>query len=60
MAYKRKTHDEWTLYIDYGYGFEEETTEFTYKDIMQRVKEYRENCPQYARKIEKHRVKETT
>ncbi len=30
MAYKRKTRDVWTLYVDYGYGWEYEIAEFTH------------------------------
>lgn len=53
MAYKRKTVDTWQLHVNYGYnlGFEHELTEHSYKEARQRLKEYRENCPQYATKL---------
>ena len=59
MAYKRKTHDEWQLLANYGYGqgFELETVELTYVAIKQRLKEYRENAPRYCYKIQRKRVK---
>jgi hypothetical protein len=55
--YNRKTIDTWVLCINYGYGqgYEEEVTEFSFSGIKARCKEYRENCPEYARKIIKRR-----
>lgn len=44
MAYIRKTHDEYDIVTNYGYGWEVECTESTLKDARQRVKEYRENA----------------
>ena len=46
----------WKLYVNYGYGhgWEYEIFEETYKDIKQRVKEYRDNCP-YPVKITQSR-----
>jgi len=32
MAYERKTVDEWWLYVNYGQGWEHETTETTKDD----------------------------
>lgn len=49
--YKRRTRDTWQLHIDYGQGWEHEVTEFSFSEIRQRAKEYRENAPQYPRKI---------
>jgi hypothetical protein len=57
MPYTRKTRDEYVLLADYGYGYEEETAEETSKEIRQRLKEYRENAPQYLYKIKVKRVK---
>lgn len=57
MSYKRKTKDEYRLLANYGQGFEEEISEDTYTDIKQRLKEYRENAPQYAYTWKKVRVK---
>ena len=55
--YQRKTRDIWKMYVNYGYGdgYEYELTEYTQKEAYQRVKEYHENCPQYAVKIVKKR-----
>lgn len=57
MPYKRKTCDEFHLLVDYGQGFEHETTESTRKEIRARLKEYRENCPEYPVVWRKRRVK---
>lgn len=59
MTYVRKTRDEYRLWIDYGYGhgWEHECSEDTGTEIRKRCREYRENCPQYPRKITgPHRV----
>lgn len=57
MSYKRKTRDEYRLWLDYGQGWELETVEDTGTEIRARCREYRENCPQYPRKITgPHRV----
>lgn len=48
--YKRKTRDCWRFYVNYGYGWEHELTEYTLPEIRARQKEYRENCPQYPTK----------
>ena len=55
--YTRKTVDEFQLWVDYGQGFEHEISEESRDELRQRVKEYRENCPQYALKTKKVRVK---
>lgn len=55
MAYQRKTRDVWQFFVNYGYGWEHELTEFTREEGRQRLKEYRENCPQYPARLEKHR-----
>jgi hypothetical protein len=41
MSYQRKTKDEFVLIANYGYGYgwEEETTEESYKAIRERLKE---------------------
>lgn len=58
MAYKRKTRDVWRFMVDYGYGdgFECECEEYTLSEARKRMKEYAENCPQFATKIVKGRV----
>lgn len=47
MKYKRKTIDVWRLF--------HELTELTRKDGRRRLKEYRENCPQYPAELRKGR-----
>ncbi len=58
-TYIRKTKDTFILLANYGYGhgYEEETEENSYADIKQRLKEYRENAPQYSYTYKKKRVK---
>lgn len=55
MAYQRKTRDVWRLYVDYGCGYEHELDEFSHSAMRLRIKEYRENCPQYPAKVVKCR-----
>ena len=43
MAYIRKTVDRWDIMSNYGYGWECECSEYTFKEAKQRLKEYREN-----------------
>ncbi len=47
---------EYRLFVNYGQGWEHETTESTLADIRQRESEYRANVPQYPVKWSKHRV----
>ena len=54
--YTRKTIDRYDLMTNYGYGWECETSEYSYKEIKQRKKEYEENT-NTAIRIEKHREK---
>lgn len=56
MAYQRKTRDRWDIMTNYGYGWECENSEYTWKDAKRSYKEYRENI-QGAVKLEKHREK---
>lgn len=56
MAYKRKTMDEWRLYLNYGQGWEEVCAESTRAGIIQRRNEYRDNCPEYPRRWCKVRI----
>ena len=51
MAYQRKTKDTWELWLNYGYGWEYTTGEDSRREIKERCKEYRENQPEYPRKI---------
>lgn len=55
--YTRKTEDEYIIQGHYGQGWEDETIESTYKEAKARVKEYRENMPEYPHRIIKRRVK---
>ena len=57
MAYVRKTRDVWELHVDdcCGYGYEYELCEYSYSEAKQRLREYRENCPQYPAKLVKKR-----
>ena len=41
--YKRKTQDIYKILTNYGYGWEVENVEYTYKDAKRSLKEYREN-----------------
>ena len=56
MAYKRKTIDRWDIMTNYGYGWECENSEYTWKDAKRSVREYRENVQGDVR-LEKHREK---
>lgn len=58
MAYKRKTRDRWDIMTNWGYGWECEISEYTYKEARRRLKEYRENCGSRCDiALEKHREK---
>ena len=59
MSYTRKTEDEYQLHVNYGHGdgWEHETTEATMKAAREQKKVYAEECPQYATKIVKRRVR---
>jgi hypothetical protein len=59
MAYKRLTEDEYTVQGNYnsGDGWEDLTSEATRKEAKERLKEYRENEPQYSHRLIKRRVK---
>ena len=55
--YRRKTFDEFQIQGNYGYGFEEVTSETTLAEARQRLKEYRDNERGISFKIVKKRVK---
>lgn len=59
MARERVTIDVYRVLVDYGQGYEYETTEFTLFEARQRKREYRENCPEYPVKIMKTREPKT-
>ena len=54
--YKRKTYDKWIIQGNYGYGWDDENTELTYRDARRSIKEYRENGSGNYRLV-KRRVK---
>lgn len=55
----RKTRDVWVVQGNYGYGdgWEDVTAEETYREARQRLKEYRENEPQYPHRLKLTREK---
>lgn len=54
MAYTRKTRDRWDIETNWGYGWECECSEYTYKEARQRYREYTSNCKCDTR-LTKHR-----
>lgn len=52
--YIRKTRDVWYIMTNYGYGWECECIETSYKEAKENYKAYRENTTALVR-IEKHR-----
>ena len=57
MSYIRKTEDVYSIMGNYGPGFEEVTTEETWKDALKCLRDYRENVPQYSFYIKKSRIR---
>ena len=59
MSYVRKTRDEFQVLTNYGYGdgWEISTTEDSRKEALNRLREYRDNMPQYPHRLKKVRVK---
>lgn len=54
----RKTDTVWHLMVNYGQGWEHELTEDSWREMRDRLREYRENCPQYPVKaVRKHELK---
>lgn len=58
MSYQRKTVDEYIVQGKYGdrYGWEDVTAEETRKEARTRLKEYRENEPEYSHRMITRRV----
>lgn len=54
--YKRKTHDEYQLQANYGYGWDLLVCGASFKQIKQTLKEYKEN-EKAAFRIIKKRIK---
>lgn len=59
MTYERKTIDRWDIMTNYGYGWECENSEYTWKDAKRSVREYRANVKADVR-LEKHRERLAT
>lgn len=57
MTYRRKTRDEWNVQGSYGCGWEDVTAEDSYREARARLREYRENQPQYPHRLIKRRIK---
>lgn len=58
MSYTRKTRDRWDIMTNYGYGWECECSEYTWREARQTAKEYRDNSAgRYSVRVEKHREK---
>ena len=55
MARTRKTRDIYVIQGNYGSGWEDITAELTRSEILARLREYRENEPQYAHRWRKRR-----
>lgn len=55
--YARKTADVWILEGNYGCGWEYILEESTREEGMERLREYRENQPQFPVRLIKKRVK---
>lgn len=53
MAYVRKTKDVWEIQVDYGYGWECETTEETSSEAKAQARCYRENVHYPVRIVKK-------
>ena len=56
MEYMRKTHDEFEIQGDCGYGWETETVEMTLKEAKAQAQCYRNNV-NYPIRIVKKRIK---
>lgn len=54
MARERKTVDRWDIETNYGYGWDVECSDYTYKEAKQHYKEYLENIRGAVRLV-KHR-----
>ena len=52
-----KTKQVWVMQSNYGQGWEDELHEDNLSEARQRIKEYRENAPQYSYRIKLKRVK---
>lgn len=55
--YIRKTHDEYTIWANYGYGWEDIVTYDNYKEAKEDLRAYRENEKDASFYIKKHMVR---
>jgi len=55
--YTRVTHEEYTVQGYYGRGWEDVATEDARHEARARLREYRENEPQYAHRLVTRRVR---
>ena len=58
--YIRKTIDRWDIETNYGYGWEVEVSEYTWKDAKKQYKCYIDNVAAYGKgqvRMTKHREK---
>lgn len=44
MPYQRKTRDVWHILVNYGHGWEHETTEMSWREAREQLRTYRANC----------------
>lgn len=57
MSYIRKTIDRWDIETNYGYGWETEVSEYTYKEAKETAKCYRENATPCVRIVKRREKK---
>ena len=57
MVYQRKTVDEYHIHVNYGSGWEHETTESTWKEAAAQRQIYQENQKYPVKITGPHRVK---
>lgn len=57
MPYIRKTIDRWDIETNYGYGWETEVSEYTYKEAKETAKCYRENATPCVRIVKRRERK---
>lgn len=55
--YIRKTEDEWVIFGNYGYGWDELCCYDSYAEAKADYRAYRENEPNYPHKLIKRRIK---
>ena len=55
--YIRKTVDEYNIQGNYGQGCEDVTVEETYREARARLREYRDNEPQYRHRMITRRIR---